>query len=72
MAAPIKPTISAAASHTAPEADSSANAACEGHGDIGSQHIKGAMRDINDAANAEDEGQSGCDKKQTGRRGQPI
>src|SRR5262249_42121214 len=58
--------------NTAPETDSSAKAGCEGHGDIGPKAVEGAMRDINDSANAEDEGESGRDKKQTGRRGQAI
>ena len=45
--------------HTARPADSSADRRCERDSDISTEHIERAMRDIDDACDAEDEGESG-------------
>ena len=56
----------------APEADRAAHRRRQRNGDIGAQHVERAMRDIDDAGDAEDQGKSGGDKKQAGRRGQTV
>ena len=56
----------------APEAERAAHRRHQGDGDIGAQHVERAVRDIDDAGDAEDQGKSGGDEEQAGRRGQTV
>jgi hypothetical protein len=53
--------------NSAPEADDAPDMCCKGIGDIGPEHIKGPMRDVDDAGNSEDQRQPNRDKKQARR-----
>jgi hypothetical protein len=56
----------------APKAERAVHRRRQGDGDIGAQHVERAVRDIDDAGDAEDQGKSGGDEKQAGSRGETV
>ncbi len=56
----------------APEAERTADRRHQRDGDISPQHVKRAMRDVDDARDAEDQGKPGRDEEQTGCRSQAV
>jgi hypothetical protein len=58
--------------NAAPEPEPARDARRDGRRDVGAQHVKRAMGDVDDAGDAEDERQSGGDQKQTGGGRQPV
>ena len=54
-----------------PEAEKRAEPVDRGIGDIGAQHVEGAMREIHDARDAEDDRQAGGDEEQRAGAGEP-
>ena len=56
----------------APEAQRAVEPGRQCNGDIGAKHIERAVRQIDDAGDAEDERKAGCDQEQTGRRRQTV
>ena len=56
----------------APEAERAVEPGRQCDGDIGAKHVKRAVREIDDARDAEDERKAGRDEEQTGRRRQAV
>ena len=58
--------------NAAPEAEPAAHLRGEGVGEIGAQHVERAVRDIDDAGDAEDQREAGGHKKQPRCRSEPV
>ena len=56
----------------APEADGAAQSVGQRVPDIGAKHVEGAMREIDDAGDAENDRKSGSDEKQRAGAGEPC
>src|SRR5262249_21909693 len=56
----------------APEAERAADLEGEGGGEIEPQHVEGAVGDVDDAGDAEDQRQAGADEEQARRRGEAV
>jgi hypothetical protein len=56
----------------APEAQHPAHLDGQGRSEIKPQHVEGAVSDIDDPGDAEDQRQTGAHEEQAGRRGKPV
>ena len=73
ISAPIAATASAASSNAAPEAERTASERFgERPREVRAQHVERAVREIDDARDAEDQRQAGGDEKQRRRPGEAV
>ena len=68
ISAPMIADDDGARDNAAPEAERAVEPRRQRDGDIGAQHVERAVRDIDDARDAEDQGKPGGDEEQTGCR----